>query len=87
MLRDFPVAVIVVLLQLVQASEFVQERLLEVSFTRSSSMSVAARFWPTSILSDALRIVYQNMLLESNDEILCSSERVWRLLLQVILPI
>ncbi|KAG6504315.1 hypothetical protein ZIOFF_036646 [Zingiber officinale] len=67
---------------LVQASKFVQERLLEVSFTRSSSMSVAARFWPTSILSDALRIVYQNMLLESNDEILCSSERVWRLLLQ-----
>lgn len=61
-----------------------QERLLEVGFTRSSE-SMANRFWPTSVLGDALRIVFQNMLLESNDDILCSSERVWRLLLQVIL--
>ncbi|KAJ8513513.1 hypothetical protein OPV22_003947 [Ensete ventricosum] len=57
------------------------ERLLEVGFTRSSQ-SMATRFWPTSVLGDALRIVFQNMLLESNDDILCSSERVWRLLLQ-----
>ncbi|CAL9077601.1 TATA-binding protein-associated factor BTAF1 isoform X2 [Musa acuminata AAA Group] len=57
------------------------ERLLEVGFTRSSE-SMATRFWPTSVLGDALRIVFQNMLLESNDDILCSSERVWRLLLQ-----
>lgn len=58
------------------------ERLLEVGYTRSSSESMANRFWPASILGDALQIVFQNLLLESNDDILQSSERVWRLLLQ-----
>ncbi|XP_008796296.2 TATA-binding protein-associated factor BTAF1 [Phoenix dactylifera] len=58
------------------------ERLLEVGYTRSSCESMATRFWPASVLGDALRIVFQNLLLESNDDILRSSERVWRLLLQ-----
>ncbi|XP_010927294.1 TATA-binding protein-associated factor BTAF1 isoform X2 [Elaeis guineensis] len=58
------------------------ERLLEVGYTRSSCESMATRFWPASVLGDALRIVFQNLLLESNDDILQSSERVWRLLLQ-----
>ncbi|PKA51093.1 putative chromatin-remodeling complex ATPase chain [Apostasia shenzhenica] len=58
------------------------ERLLEVGYQRSSSDSLNNGFWPTAILGDALRIVFQNMLLESNDDILHCSERVWRLLLQ-----
>jgi TATA-binding protein-associated factor len=36
------------------------------------------------MLGDALQVVFQNLLLESNDEILQSSERVWKLLLQVV---
>lgn len=44
-------------------------------------------FWPSSILGDTLRIVFQNLLLESNVEILQCSERVWRILLQVFLHI
>lgn len=59
-----------------------QERLLEAGYRKSISMS-AASFWPSYILGDTLRIVFQNMLLESSDEILDCSERVWRLLLQV----
>ncbi|XP_072972272.1 TATA-binding protein-associated factor BTAF1 isoform X2 [Typha angustifolia] len=58
------------------------ERLLEVCYARSSAETVASKFWPTSIVGDALRIVFQNLLLESNDQILQCSERVWRLLLQ-----
>jgi TATA-binding protein-associated factor len=34
-------------------------------------------------LGDSLQVVFQNILLESNDEILRSSERAWKLLLQV----
>lgn len=49
--------------------------------------SVNDGFWPASILGDTLRIVFQNLLLESNEEILLCSERVWRLLLQVFLLI
>ncbi|XP_077236335.1 ROOT GROWTH DEFECTIVE 3 isoform X2 [Tasmannia lanceolata] len=58
------------------------ERLLEAGCRRSSDESKANSFWPASILGDALRIVFQNLLLESNEEILQCSERVWRLLLQ-----
>ncbi|KAJ4797222.1 TATA-binding protein-associated factor MOT1 [Rhynchospora pubera] len=57
------------------------ERLLEVN-KGSSDGAEASKFWPSSILGDALRIVFQNLLLEANDNILQSSERVWRLLLQ-----
>lgn len=58
------------------------ERLLEVGYRRVSSETMATIFWPASVLGDALRIVFQNLLLESSDDILQSSERVWRLLLQ-----
>ncbi|KAL6618657.1 hypothetical protein ACP70R_033796 [Stipagrostis hirtigluma subsp. patula] len=58
------------------------ERLLEVGNTRSSAGMTSSKFWAASILGDALQVVFQNLLLESNDEILQSSERAWRLLLQ-----
>ncbi|XP_078440415.1 ROOT GROWTH DEFECTIVE 3 isoform X2 [Wolffia australiana] len=56
------------------------ERLLEVGLRRSTSDNTSV--WPSEILGDTLRIVYQNLLLEINDEILHTSERVWTLLLQ-----
>lgn len=59
-----------------------QERLLEVN-KGSSDGTGASNFWPSSILGDAMCIVFQNLLLEANENILQSSERVWRLLLQV----
>ncbi|KAG0475518.1 hypothetical protein HPP92_015204 [Vanilla planifolia] len=58
------------------------ERLLEIGNRRNSFESTGNGFWPAVILGDALRIVFQNLLLESKDEILLSSKRVWRLLLQ-----
>ncbi|XP_068640422.1 TATA-binding protein-associated factor BTAF1-like isoform X2 [Aristolochia californica] len=58
------------------------ERLLEAGCGKSLSEQVADGFWPASILGDTLRIVFQNLLLESNEEILQCSERVWRFLLQ-----
>ncbi|KAJ0979707.1 hypothetical protein J5N97_015181 [Dioscorea zingiberensis] len=58
------------------------ERLLEVGCQKCFSEQVSTSFWPTSILGDALRIVFQNLLLESHEGILLLSERVWRLLLQ-----
>ncbi|XP_078169062.1 ROOT GROWTH DEFECTIVE 3 isoform X2 [Carex rostrata] len=57
------------------------ERLLEVN-KGSSDGTGASKFWPSSILGDAMCIVFQNLLLEANENILQSSERVWRLLLQ-----
>ncbi|KAF9615352.1 hypothetical protein IFM89_023003 [Coptis chinensis] len=57
------------------------ERLL-VAGCQKASESATRSFWPSFILGDTLRIVYQNLLLEANDEILQCSERVWRLLLQ-----
>ncbi|KAF5203949.1 Tata-binding protein-associated factor btaf1 [Thalictrum thalictroides] len=57
------------------------ERLLEAGCQRSSEFATSS-FWPSFILEDSLRIVYQNLLLEANDDILGCSERVWRLLLQ-----
>ena len=60
----------------------VQERLLEAGYKRSISES-SSSFWPAFILGDTLRIVFQNLLLESNEEILQCSERVWRLILEV----
>ncbi|GJX58570.1 hypothetical protein Tco_0289960 [Tanacetum coccineum] len=57
------------------------ERLLEAEYRRSISVS-SSSFWPSFILVDTLRIVFQNLLLESNQEILRCSERVWRLLLE-----
>ncbi|KAM1752913.1 hypothetical protein EV2_005624 [Malus domestica] len=58
------------------------ERLLEAGYKGSISESSSTSFWPSFILGDTLRIVFQNLLLESNDEILKLSERVWRLLVQ-----
>ncbi|XP_010255080.1 PREDICTED: TATA-binding protein-associated factor BTAF1 isoform X2 [Nelumbo nucifera] len=58
------------------------ERLLEVGCRRNSTEPVVNSIWPSFILGDTLRIVFQNLLLESNEEILQCSERVWRLLLQ-----
>ncbi|CAK9182005.1 unnamed protein product [Ilex paraguariensis] len=57
------------------------ERLLEAGYKRSIAES-SSSFWPSFILGDTLRIVFQNLLLESNEEILQCSERVWRLLLE-----
>ncbi|XP_043695072.1 TATA-binding protein-associated factor BTAF1-like isoform X1 [Telopea speciosissima] len=58
------------------------ERLLEAGWRRSSSESKPSCIWPSFILGDTLRIVFQNLLLESNEQILQCSERVWSLLLQ-----
>ncbi|XP_057511229.1 LOW QUALITY PROTEIN: TATA-binding protein-associated factor BTAF1 [Actinidia eriantha] len=58
------------------------ERLLDAAYKRNISESSSTSIWPSSILGDTLRIVFQNLLLESNEEILHCSERVWRLLLQ-----
>ncbi|XP_039028640.1 TATA-binding protein-associated factor BTAF1-like isoform X2 [Hibiscus syriacus] len=58
------------------------ERLLEAGYKRSISEHSGSSFWPSYILGDTLRIVFQNLLLESNQEILQCSERVWRLLVQ-----
>ncbi|KAF3440568.1 hypothetical protein FNV43_RR18852 [Rhamnella rubrinervis] len=58
------------------------ERLLEAGYKRKISESSSTSFWPSFILEDTLRIVFQNLLLESNDEIVQCSERVWRLLVK-----
>ncbi|KAK4573373.1 hypothetical protein RGQ29_031366 [Quercus rubra] len=58
------------------------ERLLEAGSKRNIPEPCNTSFWPSFILGDTLRIVYQNLLLESNEEILQCSMRVWRLLLQ-----
>lgn len=58
------------------------ERLLEAGYKKNLSEPSAYSFWPSFILGDTLRIVFQNLLLESDKEILLCSERVWRLLLQ-----
>ncbi|KAJ8763174.1 hypothetical protein K2173_025559 [Erythroxylum novogranatense] len=58
------------------------ERLLEAGYKRNISEPSDTSFWPSFILGDTLRIVFQNLLLESNEEILQCSERVWRLLVQ-----
>jgi TATA-binding protein-associated factor len=60
-----------------------QERLLEAGYKRSMFELSSASFWPSSIFGDTLRIVFQNLLLETNDDILQCSERVWSLLVQV----
>ncbi|KAJ0079688.1 hypothetical protein Patl1_23604 [Pistacia atlantica] len=59
------------------------ERLLEAVYKRNISEPSCGSFWPSFILGDTLRIVFQNLLLESNEEILQCSDRVWRLLVQV----
>ncbi|KAK2433246.1 TATA-binding protein-associated factor BTAF1 [Trifolium repens] len=58
------------------------ERLLEAGYKRSMFELSSASFWPSSIFGDTLRIVFQNLLLETNDDILQCSERVWSLLVQ-----
>lgn len=60
-----------------------QERLLEAVYKRNISELSSGSFWPSFIFGDTLRIVFQNLLLESNEEILQCSDRVWRLLVQV----
>ncbi|XP_052171300.1 TATA-binding protein-associated factor BTAF1 [Diospyros lotus] len=59
------------------------ERLLEAGYKRKIS-EPSSSLWPSFILGDTLRIVFQNLLLESNEDILQCSERVWRLLLQCL---
>lgn len=61
-----------------------QERLLEVCYG-SHSFSAASVHWNSSIFGDTLRIVFQNLLLESDEQILQCSMRVWRLLVKVYL--
>ncbi|XP_019412830.1 PREDICTED: TATA-binding protein-associated factor BTAF1 isoform X2 [Lupinus angustifolius] len=56
------------------------ERLLEAGHKRSMSEQASASFWPSCIFGDTLRIVFQNLLLETNEGILQCSERVWSLL-------
>lgn len=58
------------------------ERLLEAGCRKNISEQSKSSFWPSSILGDTLRIVFQNLLLESTEEILECSERVWKLLVQ-----
>ncbi|XP_058761530.1 TATA-binding protein-associated factor BTAF1 [Vicia villosa] len=58
------------------------ERLLEAGYKRSMSELSSTSFWPSSIFGDTLRIVFQNLLLETNEEVLQCSERVWSLLVQ-----
>lgn len=58
------------------------ERLLEAGYKRSMSELSNASIWPSFIFGDTLRIVFQNLLLETNEDILQCSERVWSLLVQ-----
>ena len=58
--------------------KFLQERILEASKKSESGLS-----WVVPIVGDALRLIYQNLLLESDVSIVECSRRVWRLLLQV----
>ncbi|KAI3468468.1 hypothetical protein Pfo_025131 [Paulownia fortunei] len=59
------------------------ERLLEAGYRRSIT-DESGSFWPSFIVGDTLRIVFQNLLLESNEEILQCSERVWNLLVKCL---
>ncbi|KAL1362643.1 hypothetical protein HN51_010870 [Arachis hypogaea] len=58
------------------------ERLLEAGYKRRMSELSNASFWPSIIFGDTLRIVFQNLLLETNEDILQCSERVWSLLVK-----
>eukprot|EP00250_Pteridium_aquilinum_P022032 c25285_g1_i2 orf=410-6568(-) len=53
------------------------ERILEAGMKSASGLS-----WVVPILGDALRLVYQNLLLEADETIVECSKRVWKLLLQ-----
>lgn len=53
------------------------ERILEAGMISASGLS-----WVVPILGDALRLVYQNLLLEAEERIVECSMRVWKLLLQ-----
>ncbi|KAI5064208.1 hypothetical protein GOP47_0020878 [Adiantum capillus-veneris] len=53
------------------------ERILEAGMKSASGLS-----WVVPILGDALRMVYQNLLLEAEEKIVDCSKRVWKLLLQ-----
>lgn len=54
---------------------------LDAGYSGHGAQPSSGSFWPSFILGDTLRIVFQNMLLESNDNILQCTDRVWRLLL------
>lgn len=58
-----------------------QERLLESGDYRAKGDTGSS--WAVPILGDALRMVFQNLLLESDEAVIQCSQRVWRLLLQV----
>ncbi|EFJ06187.1 hypothetical protein SELMODRAFT_186944 [Selaginella moellendorffii] len=53
------------------------------TLVRSSQDFSGSTCWALRILDDMLRMVFQNLLMESNEEILQCSGRVWRLLIQV----
>ncbi|KAJ7534695.1 hypothetical protein O6H91_13G105700 [Diphasiastrum complanatum] len=57
------------------------ERLLEAG-SQKLLHDETQTFWAVPILGDALRIVFQNLLMENDESILQCSERVWRLLLE-----
>ncbi|KAL6533717.1 btaf1 RNA polymerase II, B-TFIID transcription factor-associated, 170kDa [Orobanche hederae] len=59
------------------------QRLLEAGYRRSLTDG-SSSFWPSFIVGDTLRIVFQNLLLDSNEEILRCSERVWNLLVKCL---
>lgn len=56
------------------------ERLLESGDYRAKGDTGSS--WAVPILGDALRMVFQNLLLESDEAVIQCSQRVWRLLLQ-----
>ncbi|KAL3681420.1 hypothetical protein R1sor_024376 [Riccia sorocarpa] len=58
------------------------ERLLETGSQGNLGSGQNGTSWTVPILGDALRLVFQNLLLETEDSILSCSQRVWRLLLQ-----
>ncbi|CAM6099985.1 unnamed protein product [Calypogeia fissa] len=58
------------------------ERLLEAGNQGNLDDCQKGNFWAARILGESLRLVFQNLLLESDESILQCSKRVWRLLIQ-----
>ena len=61
---------------------FPQERLLQSGDNKGREGNTGIS-WVVPILGDALRMVFQNLLLDCDENVLQCSQRVWRLLLQV----
>lgn len=75
--EDFIIVVVIVL----AFNPDMQERLLESGDHGEKGENRSS--WAVPILGDALRMVFQNLLLESDETVIQCSQRVWRLLLQV----